>query len=294
VSGRAGGLEERETVGLSEVARRLGVHYMTAYRYVRTGRLPARTTGNGRWAVDPGDLAGLRRPRPRGHAAAPRSRAAAMVESRLLSGDEAGAFTVCEAALASWARPEDVYLEIICPALASIGRRWERGQLSVGAEHRASAVASRLVGRLGPRFHARGRKRGTVVVGAAPGDRHALPTAMLADLLRHRGLAVADLGADTPAEAFAEAARSADRLVAVGVVSSLGRNRSSVQAAVAAVHAAVPGSRVLVGGGGLADPEEARRTGADGWSGPDARLALDRLAGWASGAGARAAPERGS
>ena len=34
-----------ETLGLRECAERLGVHYMTAYRYVRTGMLPATKVG---------------------------------------------------------------------------------------------------------------------------------------------------------------------------------------------------------------------------------------------------------
>ncbi|MFM7891249.1 MAG: helix-turn-helix domain-containing protein, partial [Actinomycetota bacterium] len=38
------------TVSLHEAARRLKVHYMTAYRYVRSGRLPARQQ-NGEWQV---------------------------------------------------------------------------------------------------------------------------------------------------------------------------------------------------------------------------------------------------
>ena len=42
-------------LGLQEAADRLGVHYMTAYRYVRTGRLPATRIGS-QWWVDPGDL----------------------------------------------------------------------------------------------------------------------------------------------------------------------------------------------------------------------------------------------
>ena len=35
---------------LQQVAERLGVHYMTAYRYVRTGQLIA-TRRDGRWTV---------------------------------------------------------------------------------------------------------------------------------------------------------------------------------------------------------------------------------------------------
>ena len=40
-----------ELIELREAAERLGVHYMTAYRHVRTGRLPAVQRG-GRWYMD--------------------------------------------------------------------------------------------------------------------------------------------------------------------------------------------------------------------------------------------------
>ena len=43
-------------ISLQEAADALGVHYMTAYRYVRTGRLPAVKDG-AEWRVDPADLA---------------------------------------------------------------------------------------------------------------------------------------------------------------------------------------------------------------------------------------------
>ena len=44
-------------VTLHEAAKRLGVHYMTAYRYVRTGRLPAERDG-AHWLIVVGVRAG--------------------------------------------------------------------------------------------------------------------------------------------------------------------------------------------------------------------------------------------
>src|SRR4029077_16129609 len=87
------------------------------------------------------------------------------------------------------------------------------GELTIADEHRATAIALRLVGRLGPRFARRGRKRGTVVVGAPAGEQHALPSAILADLLRGVGFEVLDMGANTPAASFAETAKEANRLL---------------------------------------------------------------------------------
>jgi excisionase family DNA binding protein len=258
-------------MGLPEAAAALGVHYMTAYRYVRTGRLPATLVG-GVWKVDPADLAALAHPEPpAGRPSHPRGEARrlvpAMLERRLVDGDVGGAYELCERALGSWAAPADLYTEILVPTLARIGDLWEAGRLSVADEHRATATATRLMGRLGPLFVHPGRRRGQVVVGAPAGDHHAMPSAIVGDLLRHAGFGVADLGADTPSESFVAAAFGSDRLVAVAVGATLSGNEAAVEATVAAVHEALPGVPVLVGGSGIPGAEAARRTGADRWSG---------------------------
>ncbi|MDA8269090.1 MAG: helix-turn-helix domain-containing protein [Actinomycetota bacterium] len=48
---RAGSSGGSDVIGLQQAADRLGVHYMTVYRYVRTGRLPAtKVGGSGGWS----------------------------------------------------------------------------------------------------------------------------------------------------------------------------------------------------------------------------------------------------
>lgn len=195
-------------ISLREAADRLGVHYMTVYRYVRTGRLAAVREGT-EWRVQTQDVDHLRngtepaRRRPRGSRGAARAR----LEARLIAGDEAGAWLVVESALASGASPSEIYLLLLVPSLAAIGDRWEAGDLTVADEHRATVVAQRLVGRLGPRMARRGRKRGTIVLGAVAGEEHALPGAILADLIRGAGFDVVDLGPNTPTDSFVDAAR---------------------------------------------------------------------------------------
>jgi excisionase family DNA binding protein len=48
-------MDRGQRITLQEAAALLDVHYMTAYRYVRTGRLPARQEGM-RWTVAVSDL----------------------------------------------------------------------------------------------------------------------------------------------------------------------------------------------------------------------------------------------
>ena len=233
-----------DTLTLTEAAEELGVHYMTAYRYVRTGRLPAEKAG-GQWVVDRDELSRFTTPD-----AAPRRRTESLppeLEARLLAGDETGAIQVAEGALASGAAAEELYLDVVVPALTSIGRRWADGEISIADEHVATATAHRVIGRLGSRFVKRGRPRATVLLAGVPGDFHALPTALLRDLLRSRGFDVQDLGANTPIESLIERANSINGLLAVGIAATNTDNSAEVERTIEALADAldVP---IVVGG----------------------------------------------
>jgi MerR family transcriptional regulator, light-induced transcriptional regulator len=267
-------MSTQRRIGLREAAERLGVHYMTAYRYVRTGQLPAERDG-AQWTVAVTDLRRVTSGRrtPARHRSARAERPARLVD-RLVAGDEAGAWKVVEGALASGSDPADVYLDVLVPALRSIGDGWERGNLTVADEHRASAVAARIIGRLGPRFARRGRTRGTVVLGAPPGEQHGLPGAILADVLRVAGFEPLDLGANTPALSFAETALGADRLVAVVIGATTLSREAAVRKVVLTLRRAEVTAPVLLGGAAIVDADHAGKLGADGFSGHDAVAAV--------------------
>lgn len=233
---------------LTEVAETLGVHYMTVYKYVRTGRLAATKVGGG-WRISIDALDEFR------SAPAPRTTGervdwSARLGDRLIAGDEPGAWNVVEASMASGLTPSSVYLDVLAPALAAIGAGWAIGEVSIAEEHRATAVTNRLIGRLGPHFSRKGQTRGTIVIGAVAGDHHAVPIAMAADLLRGRGFAVMDLGADAPIETFVDAANTADRLLAVGISSSTAGVDDNVIATADALRDQL-GCRVVIGGNGI-------------------------------------------
>ena len=227
------------------------------------------------WMVDPRDLSKLPPRAPAGRArGSARAARLATLAARMVGGDEAGAWGIVEGALASGADPADVYLDILVPALESVGDGWAAGTISVADEHRATTVAQRLIGRIGPRFARRGRKRGAVVLGAPPGEQHSLPTAIVGDLLRGVGFEVLDLGANAPADSFAETTRAASRVVAVGIAATTPGRDAAVRSAVRALRRAGVTAPVLVGGAAVTGDDHARRLGADGWSGPDARSAV--------------------
>jgi MerR family transcriptional regulator, light-induced transcriptional regulator len=254
---------------LQEAADELGVHYMTAYRYVRLGLLSAAKSG-GTWRVTRSDLdvfrsGGPLSPQPEGGG---RRRApwAERLEARLIAGDARGAWGVIEAALTAGTELDEVYLDVISPAMASIGEQWQRGDLDISVEHRATGIAMRLIGRLGPRFVRRGRSRGTVVIGAPAGEYHAIAAAMLADLLRNQGWEVSDLGADTPAASFVHAARNEADLVAVGVSVSTPSSLDSCAEAMAQMRRELPNILLVAGGPAVTDAAHARALGADAYA----------------------------
>ena len=144
--------------------------------------------------------------------------------------------------------------------LGSIGDAWATGELDVAAEHRTSSVAARLIGRLGPSFARRGRKGGTVIFGAAAGDHHSIPLAILGDILRGRGLELVDLGANTPPASFLDTGRRPRRRPhsrhRVGSDDSIESHRDTASRR-------APGHPVFIGGPAITGEREARALGAD-------------------------------
>lgn len=273
---------------LHEAAAQLGVHYMTAYRYVRLGLLPAVKSG-GSWRVTAADLAHFREAASAGAVVEPagaggRRRApwADRLEARLVAGDSAGSWGVVEAAMAAGSGLDEVYLDVIAPAMRSIGTRWATGELDVALEHRATGIAFRLLGRLSPRFARRGRTRGAVVLGTPEGERHSLPVALLADLVRGAGWDVTDLGADLPTDSFVGVVAAMEGLVAVGVSVTSSSSVAAAGELLPALRAALPGGVLLaVGGAAVVDEAQALALGADHWA-ASAQEFLVQLAGAAA------------
>ena len=254
---------------LQEAADELGVHYMTAYRYVRLGQLDAAKVG-GVWRVDDQAISDFRA----GAAAGPVARGepapwAARLEDRLVAGDAQGAWGVIESAMTSGADVRTVYLELLSPAMVNIGARWASGEFDIAVEHQATGIVMRIVGRLGPRCVRRGRSLGTVVLGAPAGETHGLATAILGDLMRLHGWDVTDLGANTPTASFLHALRHAPTPGAVGISVTHEAHLAVAETCCRTIKEARPDVVVVVGGGGVGDVDvvafgaDARATSAD-------------------------------
>ncbi|HET9061385.1 MAG TPA: B12-binding domain-containing protein [Acidimicrobiales bacterium] len=259
---------------LAEAAGELGVHYMTVYRYVRTGRLPAVKDGANNWVIDSRDLAAAQSG-PRRFDGGPAERRPDLVR-RLLVSDEMGAWAVVESALSSGMEAEEVAVGLLGGAMRDIGELWAQGEVSVADEHRATSTGTRLVARLGARFGRRGVKRGAVVLAAPEGELHSLPVSVAANVLRWRGYDVVEVGAHTPADALAvtvaaEAGARPSSFVAAGICCTTVAALESGAQAITAIRErlAVRGLwvTVLAGGAAIDGEEHARALGADAYSG---------------------------
>ncbi len=185
---------------LDDVAAEVGVHYQTVYRWVRAGKLPADMV-DGRYRVRRHELDAFLEARatPTRHTApgaARLARAADKMHTALVAGDENTARDLAQAIVTERTPVAELIQAVLVPPLIQIGQEWHDGNLSIWVEHRASAIAERILGEVAPR--PRGRKRGTVMVASVSGDRHSLPTTMAAVTLRDNNWLVHHLGADMP------------------------------------------------------------------------------------------------
>lgn len=189
-----------EPLDLQAAADEIGVHYQTAYKWVRDGRLPAALV-DGRYRIQPDEIAAFierkRRPsKPSAPSAKRLGTTATKMHAALMTGDEATARQLARTIVGEGAPLADLIEKVLAPSLRQIGQAWYDGELSVWVEHRASAITERILGDVAP--HPRGRRRGNVVVAAVSGDRHSLATTMAAVTLRDNNWHVHHLGADMP------------------------------------------------------------------------------------------------
>ncbi len=238
-----------EPLDLQRAADELGVHYQTAYRWVRTGKLPAQLV-DGRYQVTHDDVRAMssRRAAPQAPpppSASRTSRAAERMHGALVSGDEASVRSIATGLIDEGASVVDVIQQVLVPPLVRIGSDWHDGNLTIWVEHRASAIVERLLGGIAP--NPRGRRRGTVMVAAVTGDLHSLPTSMAAVALRADNWWVEHLGANMPPDELVDFC--AEHAVDVAVLSST-NSATAALAAETADRLRAAGVGVVLGGPG--------------------------------------------
>ena len=236
---------------LRDAAEALGVHYQTAYAWVREGVLPARKTGRG-YDVSESDVSALAARRASGTAPRPQIRVRdwAAQADRLYVAITAGDETMARHIIARLARGvplAELCERVIAPALRQIGEDWAAGRTTIAAEHRASAICERLIA--AGTHQPQGRPRGVAVVTTPPGERHGLPALMATACLREDRWLVHHLAADLPVTevtALAVQARAGLVVLSSASTESVGRGREAADE----IARSAPGLPVLTGRSG--------------------------------------------
>ena len=195
------------------------------------------------------------------------ARFAAETVEALVAYDSLSATRVVEEALALLPL-EDVCLHVLQPALYEIGRRWERGEVEVSAEHFASAFVIR---RLGALFNLSQPEagRGPVVAACLEGELHEIGLLLTCLFLSRRGIKILYLGPNLPLDDLIETVRRLRPplvLLSASTPESGERLASAIGELKARTSIAVPESYVpAVGFGGRVFIEQpVLRSGIDG------------------------------
>ena len=262
---------------LRDAAEALGVHYQTAYAWVRQGVLPARKTGRG-YDVSEADVTALATRRASGTAPRPNIRVrdwtaqADRLHAAIMSGDETVARHIFDR-LARGVPLTELCERVISPALYRIGEDWAGGETTIAAEHRASAICERLIA--ARTRQPQGRPRGIAVVSTPPGERHGLPALMATACLREDRWLVHHLATDLPVTEVTGLARLAGASLVVLSCATAESARLAREAADEITRSAA-GLHVLTGRPG--DSLSRLRQLARAAAGPGAQRSLSRSA----------------
>jgi methanogenic corrinoid protein MtbC1/DNA-binding XRE family transcriptional regulator len=166
----------------------------------------------------------------------------------LVRGDGESAAQVIDELVAGQGSLLDIYLDVVAPALVSVGDAWCSGEIGVGQEHLATQIVIQQMDRLRALFVApKPRSPYRVLVACIEGEEHFVGARMVADLCSLNGWAVDFLGPNTPTGTLTEMAeRRHAHLVALSATMEQGA--AHMQRLLKDLTALVPAPNVVLGG----------------------------------------------
>jgi len=209
-------------IELEAAARRLGVHYQTVYRWVRSGLLPAVRLPEG-YRIDPADVDALadqrRTPRPLSYTGRTRDwdRLRGQLHAALVTGDDTGARRVFEQVHLARVPIMEQCEELLTPNLSRIGEQWEAGELSTARVRLAAGICERSLDWAVSRLGSPPPDAGVALVVTPKGDDHRLPAMMAGAVLRDAGWTVREVHGVVPADVGSLAGRIEPALAVVSV-----------------------------------------------------------------------------
>ena len=181
-------------------------------------------------------------------------------------GLKADAATAARAALQNGTNPLDIIDGSIVPALETVGKGFESGnvflpQLLMAAE--AAGAAFEVVRAALPSQES-GPVKGPIIIATVKGDIHDIGKNICRALLENYGFKTIDLGRDVPPETIVEAARR-EKARLVGLSALMTTTVCFMEQTIKLLHQELPGCKVTVGGAVLT-ADYADQIGADNYS----------------------------
>lgn len=119
----------------------------------------------------------------------------------LLNGERQRGMDLVNELLAENRGVQQIYEEVIKPAMYKVGELWEAGTISVASEHLASAIVESILGQLYYRvITSSGRKGKVAVISSVEQEVHQIGAKMVSDVFELNGWTSHFLGANTPIE----------------------------------------------------------------------------------------------
>ncbi len=191
-------------------------------------------------------------------------------------GDRAAATEVTRAAVADGMDPETI-LAAMTTAMDIVGGKFQRNEIYVPEMLISARAMKEAVAIIEPLLVDSGIKpQFTAVIGTVKGDLHDIGKNLVAMMWKGANIEVIDLGANVAPETFVAKAKEHDATL-VGVSALLTTTMVGMKDVVDAIHAEIPGCKVVVGGAPVT-AEFAAQIGADGYA-PDAASAVEMAKG---------------
>lgn len=175
----------------------------------------------------------------------------------------------------------EFYLQVIQPAMYQIGNLWEKGEISVAREHLASAIVTRVMASLYPKYIVIEQTKGQAIVTAAPNEFHEIGPRMVADLLEIDGWDIDYTGANTPPQDLLDLALEKNPFfiaVSVGMPFNIDRTQELVK--MIREKPQLKDTRIMVGGHSLKLSRQAKNALGVDALGDTARDAVMLAAEW--------------
>ena len=147
---------------------------------------------------------------------------------------------------------EEVYEDVIKPALYDIGALWEKNKISIATEHRATAITESILNKIFPKISPEKRHSKKVVLGSVEGDSHQVGVKMVGDMFEMNGWDTHYLGANNPLSDLLTFI-SEENPVMVALSITININIPVLERTIEAVREEFGDMDIVIGGQGLAN-----------------------------------------